>query len=309
MVGDGDGPPCPPTGVPCVTTVRWVARRTATTLLAALAVLTVTYVAISIAPAYRSGALELQPAPTMSEYLTWLGDLVTLEWGQSTSLRDPVTDLVWAGLKRTAAYVLPAAVFATTIGTLIGLRSATGGGTRFDSGVNVAAYVGLGVPNFVLGVLLLVVFARDATGEVVHTSDIVQTIIWPAAVLTTTLTAAQIRYTRSEAAEYAHSELARLVRAAGGGPRDVARHVLRNAAVPLVSLFFTELLAVLLLNVYVIESVFAIRGIGFMNFWAIMRGDLPLVVGTTVVFVLVGVGGSYVQDLVYAVLDPRVDAD
>lgn len=293
--------------MPSVTSIRWLARRTVTTLLAALVVLTVAYVAISIAPPYRGGELEFQPAPTVSEYVTWLWNLVTLEWGQSTSLRAPVTDLVWSGLKRTGAYVLPAAFFSTTIGTLIGLRSVTGGQSPLDAGVNAAAYIGLGVPNFVIGVLLLVVFARDASGEVVHTSDIIQTIIWPAAVLTTTLTAAQIRYTRSEAAEYAHSELARLVRAAGGGPRDVARHILRNAAVPLVSLFFTELLAVLLLNVYVIESVFDIRGLGFMNFWAITRGDLPLVVGTTVVFVLVGVGGSYVQDIVYAVLDPRVD--
>lgn len=290
-----------------MTSVRWLARRTASTLFAALVVLTVTYVAISMAPAYRGGALEVHPAPSLSEYLSWLGSLLTLEWGQSTSLRDPVTELVWAGTKRTAAYVLPAAFFATTIGTLVGLRSATGDSSVLDSGFSAAAYVGLGVPNFVIGVVLLVAFARDATGAIAHTNDAIQTVLWPAAVLTTTLTAAQIRYTRSEAAEYAHSELARLIRAAGGGPRDVARHVLRNAAVPLVSLFFTELMAVLLLNVYVIESVFDIRGLGFMNFWAITRGDLPLVVGTTVVFVLVGVGGSYVQDIVYAVLDPRVD--
>lgn len=292
-----------------MTNVRWLVRRTATTLVAALAVLTITYVAISMAPAYRGGELRVLPAPTLSEYLGWLGSLVTLEWGQSTSLRAPVTELVWAGMKRTAAYVLPAAFFATTIGTLIGLRSATAETSHLDSGFNLAAYVVLGVPNFVIGVLLLLVFARNQSGQIVQTDDMIQTVIWPAAVLTTTLTAAQIRYTRSEAAEYANSELARLVRAAGGGSRDVARHVFRNAAVPLVSLFFTELLAALLLNIYIIESVFAIRGLGFMSFWAITRGDLPLVIGTTVVLVLVGVGGSYLQDFFYAVLDPRVDAD
>lgn len=292
-----------------MTVIRWLVRRTATTILAALAVLTVVYLAISITPPYRGGALELRPVPSMSEYLTWLGDLLWLEWGYSASLGAPVSELVWQGMKQTGVYVLPAVFFSASLGTLVGLRTATGEDSRIDSGVNAAAYIAMGIPNFVIGVVLLLIFARDSAGQVVHTNDFIQTVLWPAAVLTTTLTAAQIRYTRSEAAGYTNSELARLVRAAGGGPRDVGRHILRNAAVPLVNLLFTELLGVLLLNVYILESVFTIRGLGYMSFVAITRGDLPLVVGTTVVFVLVGVGGNYVQDIAYVLLDPRAEID
>lgn len=292
-----------------MTATRWLVRRTATTVITALAVLSITFVVVTVAPPPRGGDLAFQTPPTVDEYVTWLANLLALEWGTSTSLTRPVTDLVWVGLQRTGAYVLPAAFLSTALGTLLGLRSATGRDSRFDDATTLLAYLGFGVPNFIIGVVLLLVFATNRADQVVHTNDAIQTILWPALALTTTLTAAQIRYTRSEAAEYTNSEVARLVRAAGGRPRDVARHVVRNAAVPLVSLFFTELLAVLLLNVYVIESVFAIKGLGFMNFWAVKRGDVPLVVGTTVVFVLIGVGGSYVQDLAYAVLDPRADTD
>lgn len=280
-------------------------RRTATTLLAATAVLSATYVFVTIAPPPEGGDLAWQAPPTLDAYVTWLLGMVTLDWGTSTVFGDPVTELVWIGLRRTAAYVLPAAFLSTALGTVVGLRAAIQEDALLDDVVSLASYVGLGVPNFLIGVVLLLLFATDSTGAVVHTEDAIQTVLWPALVLTTTLTAAQIRYTRNEAGEYAHSDLARLVRATGGGRRDIYRHVVRNAAVPLVSLFFTELLGVLLLNIYVIESVFAIRGLGYLNFFGVMRGDVPVVVGSTVVFVLVGVGGSYVQDLAYVALDPR----
>lgn len=291
----------------------WLARRTLTALLAALAVLTITYVAVTVAPPYRAwpGAetAGVQQLPTFDEYVGWLTGLITLEWGTSSSLRAPVADLVMDGVKRTGAYVLPALFLSTGLGALIGLRSATGEETATDRATNFVAYLAFGLPNFFVGVLLLLWFSTDGTGKIIHRSDYVHTIIWPSLLLTTTLTAAGIRYTRTKAAEYAHSDLVRLVRSAGGRRRDVARHVLRNAAVPLLSLFFTELLGVLLLNIYVIESVFSIRGVGYLNFYAVQRGDVSLVVGTTVVFVLAGVLGNYFQDVAYATLDPRVEAD
>jgi len=292
-----------------MTATRWLARRTLTAIVAALAVLTITYVAVSVAPPYRGGTGGLQPFPTVDQYAAWLTGLLTLDWGTSSSLRAPVADLVVDGIKRTGAYVLPALFLSTGLGILVGLRSATGGTTVVDRTTDVVAYLAFGIPNFFVGVVLLLLFSTDVTGTIVHRSDYVHTVLWPSLLLTTTLTAAGIRYTRSKATEYAHSDLVRLVRAAGGGRRDVARHVLRNAAVPLVSLFFTELLGVLVLNVYVIESVFRIEGLGYLNFYAVQRGDVSLVVGTTVVFVLAGVVGNYLQDVAYAALDPRVEAD
>ncbi len=292
-----------------MTATRWLARRTLTALLAALAVLTITYLAVSVAPPYRGGTGGLQPLPTFDQYTAWLAGLVSLDWGTSSSFQAPVADLVTDGVQRTGAYVLPALFLSTGLGVLIGLRSATGEETVADRATSFVAYLAFGLPNFFVGVLLLLWFSRGAAGEIVHRSDFIHTVLWPSLLLTTTLTAAGIRYTRSKASEYAHTDLVRLVRAAGGRRRDVARHVLRNAAVPLLSLFFTELLGVLLLNVYVIESVFSIQGLGYLNFYAVQRGDVSLVVGTTVVFVLAGVIGNYLQDVAYAVLDPRVAAD
>lgn len=292
-----------------MTTTRWLVRRTTTTLLAALTVLSLVYLLVTIAPPPRGGELTVLPLPTLSEYLAWVGNLVTLEWGHSRTLRQPVLGLVWEGLVHTGAYVLPAMLLSTGLGTIIGLRTALGDDEFVSSGISATAYLASGMPNFVLGVLLLVAFAKNLDNELLRSGDPIQTVVWPALVLTTTLTAAQIRYTRNHTIEYVHSEFARLLRAAGGSLWSIARHALRNAAIPLVSLFFTELLGVLLLNIYIVESVFGIRGLGFLNFWAVMRADRPLVIATTAVFVLFGMGGNYLQDLAYVFLDPRVNTE
>jgi peptide/nickel transport system permease protein len=84
--------------------------------------------------------------------------------------------------------------------------------------------------------------------------------------------------------------------------------VLRSLVASLLSLFTAELVSVLVLNVFVVEFVFGIPGIGQLTLGAIQQRDLPLVLGTTMVVVFVGIGGSLLTDLATMVLDPRVDA-
>ena len=83
--------------------------------------------------------------------------------------------------------------------------------------------------------------------------------------------------------------------------------MLRNASIPLISLLFTETLALLALAVFVIEALFAIDGFGLLFYNAIWTRDLPVLMGGTMVIVTVGVAGNVLQDIAYSVLDPRVD--
>jgi len=124
-----------------------------------------------------------------------------------------------------------------------------------------------------------------------------------------TLFAAIVSYARAYSMQYYSADLTKQIRAKGGGELAVARHVVRNAAVPLVSLLFAETFALIALSVFVIEAVFAIDGIGSLFYNAVWRQDLPIVLGGTMVFVALGVVGNVTQDLLTALLDPRVGTD
>ena len=116
-----------------------------------------------------------------------------------------------------------------------------------------------------------------------------------------------VSYARAHATEYATADFVRLVEATGGSRLRVAAHVLRNAAVPIFSLVFTEALALLVLAVFVVEAVFGIGGFGSLLLQSVDQRDLPVLLGGTLVIIAVGVAGNVVQDLSYSVLDPRID--
>lgn len=314
---------------------RWqLVRRTAFAVLAIYLVLTVTFGFVTLTGDPNQGAIVFQTATTQGQeaaqealaeyrearnlddplaerYVRWLVDMTTLDWGTSFSQNAPVTALIGRALPQTLAYVVPAMAFALVGGIGIGLYSATHERTllsRLGAGV---AYVGLGVPNFWLAGVLLFAFTvplgqyGDAT---VPYWEILKTTILPAFVLGTSLLAGQARYARAESSEYVNAEFVKLLRARGASRWAIARHLLRNAAIPLLSLFFADLLIILALNIYVIEVVFGIPGLGQLSYGAIQDRDLPLILGTTMVLVFFGIVGNLFQDVAYRSLDPRIEA-
>ena len=126
--------------------------------------------------------------------------------------------------------------------------------------------------------------------------------------LGTSLLAGQARYARAESSEYVNAEFVKLLRAKGASGWAVARHLLRNAAVPLLSLFFADLLVIVALNIFVLEVVFGIPGLGQLSYEAIQNRDLPLILGTVMVLVFAGIFGNLFQDITYRTLDPRIGA-
>ncbi|MFB6155961.1 MAG: ABC transporter permease [Haloferacaceae archaeon] len=241
--------------------------------------------------------------PLLSRYLGWLVDVTLFRWGYSLTLDRPVTELVAAGTLRSLAYIVPATVFSVTGGIGIGFLAAWRQGSLGERVARIGVYLLFGVPSFFLGGLLLL---SIATGEAAGST--LQQWILPVVVLTLSLLAGQVSFARSEAMEYVNAPFVTFLRAKGFGGRAIMRRVLRNAAIPILSLVFSELLLVLLLNVFVIEFLFHIQGLGRLTYVAANERDLPLVFGTTVVIVAVAVLGSLLQDAVVSSLDPRVDA-
>lgn len=255
-------------------------------------------------------------------YLEWMERTFTFQWGNSFEYGRSALDMVLAGAARTAAYVVPAVLLAVLVGLAIGVLTGMNSRSRGETGLRGLVYAGMGVPNFWLGALLLTLasgaafiytpiyaFGPGAGMPEIAVAEwsFLYSYVVPVLLLATTLVAAVVSYARAYSMQYHADDLTKLVRAKGGGRLDVARHVVRNAAVPLVSLLFTETLALIALSVFVIEAVFAIDGIGSLYYNSIWTQDLPILLGGAMTFVALSVLSNVCQDLLHAVLDPRVD--
>ncbi|UPV74536.1 ABC transporter permease [Halorussus limi] len=256
--------------------------------------------------------------PLLQRYARWLVDVSTFDWGLSYSFERPVTSLILERLPYTAMYVVPALLLSLVNGVLIGLYAAFNRKGIFDRASSLVAYLGLGMPNFWLAELVALFFAvrvgsygvsvgqPDFSGGAFWSVGHLRQFVLPSLVLATGLFAGQLRYARAESMEYVNAEFVAALKAKGVSRLSVARHVLRNAAVPIMSLFFTDMVAVLVVNIYVIEEIFGIQGLSALSLYAIEERDMPLVIGTTMVIAFVGVAANFLQDVLYGVLDPRI---
>lgn len=255
--------------------------------------------------------------PPLQRYVNWLINVATLDWGRSFSTGQPVAPLIGRGLLFTGAYLVPALGLAVGGGIAIGMYSATHDGSigaRISVGLS---YFGFGVPNFLFAWLLMWFVSVELGLFGRGLSDVAGVWSWQTAgnmglaaiVAGSSILAGQIRYARAASLEQLGREFVKLLRAKGAGPRTVTRHVLRNAAGPIVSTAFTELIDVMLLGIIVIELIFGIPGIGHLIHQGVVQRDLPLLMGAAMVLAFLTVGGTFLQDVLRGSLDPRVSHD
>lgn len=270
--------------------------------------------------AFREHYLSIRDRdrPLLDRYVSWLVDVTTLDFGYSVTYGKPVSSVLLQKLPFTLGYVLPAMALSLVAGVAAGVHTALNVGDVSDRWARYTAYFLLGVPNWWVGVTAIGIWGAELgyrkEGVAVWEQIPMELTHWvrfaiPALVLAVSLFAVQLRYARMEALEYLGEDHARLLRAKGARTRDVAAHTVRNTAVPLFSLFFAELVTVLVVNVYVMEAAFQIPGIGGMTLHAIGQRDINLVMAGTMLLVAATIFGNLLQDLTYAVLDPRVETD
>jgi peptide/nickel transport system permease protein len=136
----------------------------------------------------------------------------------------------------------------------------------------------------------------------------VRQLLAPVLVLATGAFAGNMRYSRAEALEYVNAEFVKTARAKGASDwRVLLVHILRPAAVPLMTIFIADLLGLLLASSFLVEVIFQIPGLALLGYNAIVNQDTPLVMGTTLIPVLLLLVGNLLQDIAYTVLDPRID--
>ena len=252
--------------------------------------------------------------PIPVQYATWAGNALRGDLGMSLRTNQPVTELIAQKLPVTIQLAVMSLVFALAIGIPAGIVSAYRKGTALDYVANVVALSGLSIPNFWLGIMLILLVSvrwqlLPASGYVSPGEDLwrsIGTMLMPAFVLGTALAATLMRHTRSAMLSVLTQDYVRTARSKGLRERVVVlRHAFRNALTPIVTLtalLFGELIAGAVLT----EQIFTIPGFGKLVVDAVFNRDYAVVQGIVLVTALGYIALNLLADMAYFALDPRL---
>ncbi|MFI1589978.1 ABC transporter permease [Streptomyces halstedii] len=254
-----------------------------------------------------------QPLP--EQFTHWLGQLVSGDLGTSFVSTLPVGPEVASRLDLTIPLTLAAFVLAVLIAVPAGFVAAYKRHTWYGALLSGVSQLGIAVPVFWLGMILVAVFALNAgwlpagdfppDGWAVP-GEAVRSLVLPVVTIALVMSASLIRYVRSATLDVLGSDYLRTARALGSSfGQAMWRHGLRNASVPVVSVLGIEL-ASTLLGAVVVESVFALPGLGSMLVTGIAQHDYPVVQGVLFVSTLAVLLIGFAADLVQRVIDPRL---
>lgn len=246
-------------------------------------------------------------APLWQQFADYAGGLATLDLGRSLVNDRPVADLLRERLPATLELAAAALGLAILIALPLGVMAARRSGTWHDASAMGFSLLGVSIPNFWLGPMLIMVFSLWLGWTPVSGRDSVGSLVLPALTLGASLAAVLSRMVRSSLLEVLGEDYVRTARAKGVAERQVVwRHALRNALLPVVTLLGLQLGA-LLGGAVITETVFSWPGIGSLLMDAIQSRDYPLVQGCVLSISLAYVLVNLATDVLYAFIDPRVE--
>jgi peptide/nickel transport system permease protein len=255
-----------------------------------------------------------QPLPV--RYALWVEGIAHGDLGESIRIKRPVLDLIEEKLPVTGELALLALLISLSIGIPAGIIAAVKNGTAIDYATTMAALWGLSIPNFWLGILLILLFSVElgllpASGFVSPGESLKQnllTLVMPAFVLGNAFAAGMMRHTRSAMLQVLGMDYIRTARAKGLSQLSVVlRHGLRNALIPVVTLAALDFGA-LLSGAVLTEQVFTIPGFGKLIVDAVFNRDYAVVQGVVLITAFAYILLNLFADIAYVVLNPRLRA-
>ena len=308
----------------------YVVRRVIESVALVLVVTIVTFALIHAAPGGPSILLDpnMSPAdterlravygldrPVVEQYVRWLGQLLRGNLGFSLGVGRPVSELMSTALPATLLLSGTALFVSLVLAIPLGIAAAVYRGTWFDQIITSISFMGLSLPVFWYGLILIIVFSitlpwLPAGGMFTpgreSFPDLLAHLILPTVTLATVNVAQLVRYTRSAMIGVLRQDYVRTARAKGvPAVRVVTLHAFRTALIPVVTLLGV-LIPRLVGGAAVTESVFSWPGMGRLAISAAFRQDYPTIMGITLMISLIVVASNLVVDLLYARLDPRV---
>jgi ABC-type dipeptide/oligopeptide/nickel transport system permease component len=252
--------------------------------------------------------------PLLIQYVTYMSRVLQGNMGNSVRSRLPVIEEIQTRLPRTLSLAITSLIVAGTIGIILGVTAATRPNSWFDSGSMIFALIGVSMPIFWLGLMLMILFAvllprwLGLSGPIFPPtgSGTWQHMVMPVMALAANSMAIQARMTRASMLDVLRQDYIRTARAKGQHERLVVyRHALRNALLPIVTVIGLQF-GTLLGGAVLTETVFAWPGIGRLLVDAIGYRDYPIIQGTVLVIAIGFVLTNIIVDIIYAYLDPRI---
>ena len=258
--------------------------------------------------------------PPLQRYGQWLAGLLRGDWGDSYAYGSPVRELIGERLWLTVPLALLAMALATVLALSAGIYAAAHHRKGGDISVMVLAQIGIAIPNFWFAILLILLFSVQlqwfsaggfpgwSEGDGGGVWPALKALALPALSLAVVQAAILARITRSAVLDVLREDFVRTARAKGLSRRAALwRHVLRNALIPVVTVMGLQF-ANLLAGTIVVENVFYLPGLGRLIFQSIANRDLIVVRNCVMLLAAMVVLVNFVVDLLYAVIDPRIQA-
>jgi len=259
----------------------------------------------------RSHGLD-KPVPI--QFVVWLGNALRGDFGRSLRTNQPVTEVIVERLPATLELAALATVASLLLAIPAGILSAVRRNGVLDALARITALIGLSIPNFLLGTLLILFVSLQwpvlpTTGFVPLSEGItpnLKSLVLPTISLGALLAASIMRMTRSALLEELRKEYLTVARAKGlSGRAVVLGHALRNALVPVITIVGIQT-GYLLGGTVIVEQLFAIPGVGRLALDAVLQRDYPVVQGTTLFIAASFVLVNLLTDLIYGFIDPRI---
>lgn len=255
--------------------------------------------------------------PPHIQYLNWMGNVLKGDFGTSFTKKQPVKDMILDRLPNTLILMVFSTILAVIIAIPFGVLSATKQYSKLDYGVTITSFLGLATPNFWLGLMLIMLFSVQlgwtpvggvsTLGAEFSLLDRLHHLILPAIVLATADMAGLTRYTRSSMLEVINQDYIRTARSKGFRESTVIyKHGLRNGLIPIITIFGL-MLPTFIGGSVIVESLFSWPGIGKLFIDATFERDYPVIMAITMFGALLTVIGNLIADILYAVLDPRIE--
>lgn len=301
---------------------HFIVRRLLLTLPVVLGVVTLTFLLIHFVPgdpidimlgeqasAQDKNSLRADlglDKPLPEQYALYLKNLTRLDLGKSLLSKRPVTEEFFARFPATAELTFAAIFIALAIGIPLGVLAAIKQYSWVDNLISVGGLLGMSIPGFWLGPMLILVFAVELNWFPVSERGGIENLILPAFSLGLALSAILMRMTRASMLEVKREDYIRTAQSKGLAPRTVYfKHALRNALMPVITIVGLQFGA-LLTGTVITETIFDWPGIGTLFYSAIQQRNYPLVQGCVLFISLTYVVVNLLTDVAYALVNPKV---